>query len=350
MTMILPPSSEQSDMPQSSELMRSEMTSPAPLSAFNVMRTRDYQVARDALLDVYGATRFERIGGDQAFEARANFVKLGPVALSFCQYSDRVQIDFPAATFVRQQICFGGAGRTSFGSTHIDIDANNWSAMVPAGVDVSFDYLPSFRQIIMWIESETLERSYAAMMGLPRARLSFDKQADVRSPALQAMRRSVAFLVDELEISGRDSSPLALAELQDVIVTRFLLAHQPQLIGDEPRPAPVASRPRMRRLEEYLREHWNQPLTIETLAETTGIGARSIFRYFKETRGCTPLDYMKTLRLEQARKALQQPCEETTVSSEALRCGFNNMGHFAKDYRRKFGELPSETLFKARLR
>lgn len=318
-----------------------------PLDGFGVMRTEDVESARHAVLNTYGATRFDRIGRAAPFLAKANFVRLGPLALSYCEYSEHVELDFPGARFLRQQFCLGGAGRTRFGSRRIEVDADNWSAMVPAGADVSFDYGPSFRQVIMWLDCDAIEQAYAAITGRPRGELVFNDQADPRSPAMQALRRAVGFLVDELDIAGV-TSPLAMAELQDLVLARFLLAHQAELIESEAIKLPL--RPQMRRLEEYLRANWNQPLTIERLAQTTGVGARSIFRYFKETRGCTPLDFMKTLRLEQARRALQQPGDETTVSAEALRCGFNNMGHFAKDYRRKFGELPSETLLKARLR
>lgn len=328
--------------------IRDDGSGTAPLDAFGVMRSGDVESARHAVLNTYGATRFDRIGRAADFAAKANFVKLGPIALSYCEYSGHVEIDFPGARFLRQQFCLGGAGRTRYGSRQIEIDAANWSAMVPAGADVSFDYKPSFRQVIMWLDCDALERAYAAMTGGLNGNLAFNVQGDPNSPAMQALRRAVAFLVDELDVAGNAASPLALAEIQDVVLGRFLLGHQPELIRGEP--IKVPQRPRMRRLEEYLRENWNQPLTIEVLAETTGVGARSIFRYFKETRGCTPLDFMKTLRLEQARRALQQPGDGTTVSAEALRCGFNNMGHFAKDYRRKFGELPSETLLKARMR
>ena len=34
----------------------------------------------------------------------------------------------------------------------------------------------------------------------------------------------------------------------------------------------------------------------------------------------------------------------TSVTEVAYSCGFSNLGHFAKDYGRHFGELPSETL------
>jgi transcriptional regulator GlxA family with amidase domain len=39
---------------------------------------------------------------------------------------------------------------------------------------------------------------------------------------------------------------------------------------------------------------------------------------------------------------------DASVTGVALACGFHNGGHFAKDYREAFGELPSLTLARAR--
>ena len=54
--------------------------------------------------------------------------------------------------------------------------------------------------------------------------------------------------------------------------------------------------------------------------------------------------FVKQVRLRHARRMLMMPNENTSVTSVAFDCGFTNLGHFAKDYSRCFGELPSETL------
>jgi AraC-like DNA-binding protein len=323
------------------------MSMTAPLSSFGVMRTRDVEAARGTLRDTYGATHFDLRGRSSRFQAQANFVKLDNLALSYCHYNEQVHLSFPGASFVRQQICIGGSGRTAFGNHRIDVDKTNWSAVIPAGADMRFEYLPTFRQVVVWIEMAVLEKALTSILGTTRYEMSFNSQCDVRSPALQSLRRSVAFIMSELEICGDQSSPVALAEMQDMAVARFLYSHQPDLIQSVGNRLQSPSGKQMRLLEDYLIAHWNEPITVDRLAQVANVGARSIFRYFKTTRGCSPLEFVKILRLEHARTALQSPRQVTTVSAEALRCGFNNMGHFAKDYRKRFGELPSQTLARA---
>jgi AraC-like DNA-binding protein len=325
------------------------MNAPTPLKGFEVMRTREVEAARHSVLETYGALRFDLAGGAEGFEARANFAPLGDVAICYCQYATGVNLLFPATAMVRQVICLSGSGRSAAGDWRSDVDPQRWSAVVPAGAPVDFRYSAEYRQFVVWIDSGRLDRTFSALWGAPRSGSRFAPGSNPRSATMLALRRAIEFVVAELEIAGRESSPVALAEMQDLIVTRFLHSHHADLV-DRARDALLPSRPQMLHLEDYLRAHWNEPLTVERLATIANVGARSIFRYFKQAHGATPLDYMKTMRLQEARRGLQNPQQDTSVSSEALRCGFNNMGHFAKDYRRKFGELPSETLLRARRR
>jgi AraC family ethanolamine operon transcriptional activator len=55
--------------------------------------------------------------------------------------------------------------------------------------------------------------------------------------------------------------------------------------------------------------------------------------------------YFKALRLDAVRQELKTaPAGTTTVRLIAQRWGFRHTGEFAADYRRLFGELPSQTL------
>ena len=112
------------------------------------------------------------------------------------------------------------------------------------------------------------------------------------------------------------------------------------LSGEPPAPAPW----QVRRAADFIEAHWHQPITIETLAVASDLSARSLFAAFKKTLGCSPMTFVKRVRLTQARDRLTQPARNASVTSVALDCGFNNLGHFAKDYAAAFGELPSDTL------
>jgi len=96
-------------------------------------------------------------------------------------------------------------------------------------------------------------------------------------------------------------------------------------------------------ITRYIEENWDQKFKVEDIAGKFGISSRKIFRHFA-ARGTTLMDFVKDTKLQKVRQRLVAPEPNTTVTSVSLDCGFNNLGHFARDYRKKFGELPSKTL------
>lgn len=59
----------------------------------------------------------------------------------------------------------------------------------------------------------------------------------------------------------------------------------------------------------------------------------------------SPHAYIKLRRLKQVRRALRRrSCAESLVKSIASAHGFWHLDYFARDYRARFGESPSETL------
>ena len=57
----------------------------------------------------------------------------------------------------------------------------------------------------------------------------------------------------------------------------------------------------------------------------------------------TPKEYLQAARLDGVRKELQRKGASAKIADVATRREFWHMGQFAADYRRQFGELPSET-------
>jgi AraC family ethanolamine operon transcriptional activator len=62
----------------------------------------------------------------------------------------------------------------------------------------------------------------------------------------------------------------------------------------------------------------------------------------------SPKQFMLGTRLNKVRRCLNRPSDATTVSDTATRFGFYHFGHFSNQYRRLFGETPSQTLRQAR--
>jgi AraC family transcriptional regulator, ethanolamine operon transcriptional activator len=63
----------------------------------------------------------------------------------------------------------------------------------------------------------------------------------------------------------------------------------------------------------------------------------------EDVTGLPPLAYIRCLRLNEVRRLLRSNSARP-ISCIAYDWGFSHLSQFAQDYRRQFGELPSETL------
>ena len=87
------------------------------------------------------------------------------------------------------------------------------------------------------------------------------------------------------------------------------------------------------------------------LAGVLGASDRTLHRAFVEQYGDGPKAILEIRRLNSVRRVLlaADPLRGL-ISRVAHEAGFWHMGKFAADYRRQFGELPSESLAESRER
>ena len=122
-----------------------------------------------------------------------------------------------------------------------------------------------------------------------------------------------------------------------------------------PRRAEATTKPRPRAVadamglvaaaEAVMDADLTRPVYTEQLCTTLGVSARCLHDAFRAALGVSPHAHLKSRRLMLVRRALLRRQEgPELVKSVALGHGFWHLGHFARDYRAVFGELPSETL------
>jgi len=95
---------------------------------------------------------------------------------------------------------------------------------------------------------------------------------------------------------------------------------------------------------EFLEVNCQDNPSIPDICAATGLSWRSLDRAFQECFGVGPKRYLLNLNLTQVRRRLKSAPRGTNVVDIANDWGFWHMGDFAREYRRMFCELPSETL------
>ncbi|RAI45573.1 AraC family transcriptional regulator [Rhodoplanes roseus] len=217
--------------------------------------------------------------------------------------------------------------------------------IMPEGSSATEIHPDGHRSLAVRIDVPFLKRQLQALCGNEiTGPVRFEQPSNSDRQFLQFLRSSVFQAALELDSLDAAFQAVLLGDLKSTLVTRLLLygRHSHSHLLDRTSKAP--NRAEMDRVEEYLSANWNKPLDLEALAAVSGVSARTILRRFHEVHGVTPRAYLRRIRLERARDMLLDRYSEETVVSIAFACGFSSLGHFAEQYLRKFGELPSATL------
>jgi AraC-like DNA-binding protein len=94
----------------------------------------------------------------------------------------------------------------------------------------------------------------------------------------------------------------------------------------------------IRRAIAWIRDHYDEPLRVETLADMAGMSAASFHRHFKTATAMSPLQYQKNLRLQQARRLL---IANSDAAQAAYAVGYESASQFSREYARAFGASPA---------
>jgi AraC-like DNA-binding protein len=141
------------------------------------------------------------------------------------------------------------------------------------------------------------------------------------------------------------SSPIGQAERQAKVVENFLLAISPREIDSSRTERHTETQKGVQRAEEWITAHLHYPITRTELCRVSRLNARTLTRAFMRRHGMSPIMFVRSRRLDNAQLTLlSADPDSTTVTDIAFDHGFTQLGRFAADYRRRFGELPSATL------
>ena len=180
-------------------------------------------------------------------------------------------------------------------------------------------------------------RELAALIvetGRPAPRDDHDGRAlyvsPLRAPLLDAFLRLVRLL--DAPADAPVLAPLVLRELAYRLLQGEQFGRLAQMaIGDG----------RLRRVSgaiAWIREHFAEPLQIETLASRVHMSPSALHHHFKAATAMSPIQYQKRLRLQEARRRLLAGAP--SADSVAYEVGYASASQFSREYARLFGQPP----------
>jgi transcriptional regulator GlxA family with amidase domain len=94
------------------------------------------------------------------------------------------------------------------------------------------------------------------------------------------------------------------------------------------------------KIQEWLKQHYQNEVTLKTLAAKFDISVRSFNRRFRLAAGQTPLQYLQEVRLQQAKALLKQ--SNLSIAEIAYAVGYQDTSHFSTLFKRVNAITPNE--------
>jgi AraC-like DNA-binding protein len=155
------------------------------------------------------------------------------------------------------------------------------------------------------------------------------------SPALQALRAS---------LPQRRGEAGWLEEQMHGLMERLLAVHHGLRAEVAALPAVRAATReelyrRLHRARDYAAACFDQPLTLDDLAQAAALSPNHLLRTFRAAFGQTPHQYLTRLRLARAREMITNT--DVPVTEVCLAVGFESLSSFSSLFRRAYGLAPS---------
>lgn len=205
--------------------------------------------------------------------------------------------------------------------------------------------------IAMVVERSLLNPLWERMYHRPLASwLEHQLVLESSSAMASALRlRHVQVLQNTLSLALQYPDSSEHRQLRDDILIDWIEALPPFVDTSD-----IDSRDRRRRMVDMACDlmigSCDEPLSILQVCSRVGASRRKLNYCFQDVLGISPTHYLRALRLNGVNRALKIPNAATSVQDVATRWGFWHFGQFAKDYKRHFAELPSDTLRLAKKR
>jgi AraC-like DNA-binding protein len=299
------------------------------LGISRTFRTRSVHEAREHVAGVFAAHRLAC--GARELDFIHDRTDRPRLSLNRLRYGADVVVDAPALErFYLLQMTLAGSCEVELARRTVTVREGELLVINP-----TLPYRKRWRadcaQLIARLDRGLVEEAWTALHGAAPARpLEF---AFANLPAT-----AVAGLAGALRRMHADAT--TDRQLADALVASLPPAESDAACG--------AAALIVRRAEAFMAAHLAVDLPIGEIAQAAGTTPRTLERAFRRERQATAVAQLRAMRLERARAALLAPRRSgCSVTDIATAVGLVHPGRFAADYRRRFGDAPSETLRRA---
>ncbi len=197
----------------------------------------------------------------------------------------------------------------------------------------------------VFIKANTMDWYYEVLHHQrPAGRIVFPEPFSIFGSSGTPLLNLLDFVFRDVEMDSALSSSAATQEhFRDLLLFSMLTNLKHNQVSISQKIDFAYEKAAVRRAIQYMTESYSHEMSLSHLADVCGVSIWSLSRSFKKALGKTPMQYLRDIRLDRVRHILNTT-QSLSVKEAAKSCGITRFGNFSRIYRKRFGELPSETL------
>ncbi|MDC8444234.1 AraC family transcriptional regulator [Halomonas sp. Y3] len=187
----------------------------------------------------------------------------------------------------------------------------------------------------VYLSNDLMSRVAQDVLGRPISEVCLHDVLNAEDPVITTISDAIVGETKSSSIGGQ-----IYAEALGIQLSVHLLRNYANIKYRESTNQARLSKRQHGKLIEFMKENLQHQVSIENLAEVTGVGVWTFCRRFKETYGTTPSAYLMEKRIERAKEMLRK--SELPIKAVAAECGFSDQSHMTRVFRRKLGLTPGQ--------
>lgn len=161
-----------------------------------------------------------------------------------------------------------------------------------------------------------------------------------QSPAIYQQIHTILFDLASAYYQKEDFAPVRCALLINQLFLSLLNTGKYRLISQKEKAASLARQARMKKIVQYIDDHYKEKLLLSDIAGQTQLNLYYLSHFFKEAFGTSFQNYIAKLRCEHARQLLL--LTDYSLLDISLSCGFSDPKYFNKGFLEQYGCTPKD--------
>jgi AraC-like DNA-binding protein len=319
-----------------------------PLSSHLAYRTANPAVATREAARLFARHQLRVLDRASRLDAMAGVGDLSGMAVNYVTFGAAVQIERPATdTYLGLMVPLAGRLAVEHDGLVFTASPGLGTGVVLGPGPVRMTWTADCQVLSFRINPERLQEQVRKLVPAVADDRAVFSTSPLTGNGLGTVRAMAQLAADTFDWRSSGGMPPAvvLAQLRDAVLTAVLLGIPSTASASILRQAPPKRRRPVQAAIDLIAAEDHGELSLGDIAVRAGVGLRALELGFRHELDMTPLQYLRTSRLQRARAELQaaEPGSAVRVGEVAQKWGFFHTGRFSKLYFEHFGERPSAT-------